>query len=65
MRLINNLRYYNGDMSINKKFNQIVTELFIRERKLNISTVFITQSYFSLPKGIATSKQFLWIAVYN
>ena len=59
MLLINNLRYYNCDMIINKKFNQIVTELFIRERKLNISTVFVTQSYFSLPKGIAISKQFL------
>ena len=30
----------------NKKLNPIVTELFIRGRKLNISTVFITQPYF-------------------
>ena len=35
-----------------KKFNPIVTELFIRGRKLNISLVFITQSYFDLPKNI-------------
>ena len=34
------------DMISNKNLNEIVTELFIRERKLNIFTVFITQSYF-------------------
>ena len=39
-------------MLINKKINPIVTELFIRGRKLNISLVFITQSYFVLPKNI-------------
>ena len=33
-----------------KKLNLIVTELFIRGRKLKISFVFITQSYFSVPK---------------
>ena len=33
-----------------KKPNPIVTELFIRGRKLNISLVFITQSYFTAPK---------------
>ena len=33
-----------GGMLSNKKLNQIATELFIRERKLNISLVFITQS---------------------
>ena len=32
-----------GDIK-NKKLNSIVTELFIRRRKLNISLVFITQS---------------------
>ena len=37
-----------ADTINNKKFNQIVTELFIRGRKLNISIVFITQSYFKL-----------------
>ena len=36
-------------MIINKKLNPVLTELFIRCRKLNIS-VFITQSYFNLPK---------------
>ena len=33
---------------INNKLNPIVTELFIRGRKLNISIVFITQSYFKV-----------------
>ena len=37
-------------MLVNKKRNPIVTELFIRGRKLNISLVFITQTYFALPK---------------
>ena len=36
----------------NKKLNSIVTELFIRGRKLNISLVFITQSYFEVPKDV-------------
>ena len=35
---------------INKKRNPIVTELFIRGRKQSISLVFITQSYFVVPK---------------
>ena len=34
----------------NKKLNPIVTELFIRGRKLNIYLVFITQPYFTVPK---------------
>ena len=38
---------------INKqKLNPIVTELFIRSRKLNISIVFITQSYLKVPKDV-------------
>ena len=41
-----------ADMLSNKKLNPIVTELFIRGRKLNISLVFITQSYFAVPKNI-------------
>ena len=42
----------NPDMLSNKKLHSTVTELFIRERKLNISLVFITQSYFSVQKNI-------------
>ena len=41
-----------GDMLINIKLNPIITELFIRGRKLNLSLVFITQSYFSVPENI-------------
>ena len=40
------------DMINNKKLNLIVTELFIRGRKQNISLVFITQSYFKVPKDV-------------
>ena len=40
------------DMLGNKNLNPKVTELFIREWKLNISLVFITQSYFAVPKNI-------------
>ena len=40
------------DMINNKKLDSIVTELFVRGRKLNISLVFITQSYFKVPKDI-------------
>ena len=38
-------------MASNKKPNPIVTELFIRVRKLNVSLVFITQSYSATPKN--------------
>ena len=36
----------------NKKLNSIVTDLFLRGRKLNISIVLITQSYFIVPKEV-------------
>ena len=41
-----------ADMINNNKINPIVAELFIRGRKLNISIVFITQSYFKVPKDV-------------
>ena len=41
-----------ADMINNKKLKSIVTELFIRGGKLNISLVFITQSYFKVPKDV-------------
>ena len=41
-----------ADMIHNKKLDSVVTELFIRCRKLNISLVFITQSYFKVPKDV-------------
>ena len=40
------------DMLNIKKRNPIITELFIRGRKLNISLVFITEFYFAVPKTI-------------
>ena len=41
------------DVTINnKKLNSVGTELFIRGRKLNISLIFITQSYFKVPKDV-------------
>ena len=40
------------DIMANKKFQAIIKELFIRCRKLNISTAFITQSYLSVPKDV-------------
>ena len=44
--------YMIADMLCNKKLNPIVTELLIGGRKLNISLVFITQSYFAMAKNI-------------
>ena len=45
----------------NKKLNSIVTELFIRGRKLNISLVFITQSYFKVPKDVRLNTSHFFI----
>ena len=50
------------DMIHNKKLNSIVTELFIRGRKLNISLVFITQSYFKVPKDVRLNTSHFFIA---
>ena len=41
-----------ADMINNKNLNSIITELFIRGRKLNISLVFIAQSYFKVPQDV-------------
>ena len=40
------------DMTNDKKLNSIVIELFIRGTKINISLVFITQSYVNVPKNV-------------
>ena len=45
----------------NKKLNSIVTEFFIRRRKLNISLVFITQSYFKVPKDVRLNTTHIFI----
>ena len=50
-----------ADVINNKKLNSIVTELFIRGRKLNISLVFITQSYFKVPKDVRLNSTHFFI----
>ena len=45
----------------NKKLNSIVTELFVRCRKLNISLVFISQSYFKVPKDVRNNSTHFFI----
>ena len=51
-----------ADMIHNKKLNSVVTELFIKVRKLNISLVFITQSYFKVPKDVKLNTSPFFIA---
>ena len=50
-----------ADMINNKNLNPIVTELFIRGRKLNIYLVFITQSYFKVPKDVRLNTNLFFI----
>ena len=50
-----------ADMIDNKKLNSIVTELFLRGRKLNMSIVFITQSYFKVPKDVRVNSTLFFI----
>ena len=49
-----------ADMIHNKKLDSIVTELFIRGRKLNISLVFITQSHLKVPKDVRLNTTFFY-----
>ena len=49
------------DMINNKKLNPLVTEFFIRGRKLNISIVFITKSYFKVPKDVRLNSTHFFI----
>ena len=54
------------DMLSHTNLNPVVTELYIRVRKLNISIVFITQSYFSVPKNIRlNSTQYFIMKIPN
>ena len=50
-----------ADMINNKKLDSIVTELFIRGRKLNFSIVFLTQSYFKVPKDVRLNSTHFFI----
>ena len=55
-----------ADIMTNKKFQSIIKELFIRCRKINISLVFITQSYFSVPKDVRlNSTHYLILKINN
>ena len=51
-----------ADMTDNEKINSVVTEVFLRGRILDVSIVFITQSYFKVPKEVSlNTKHFsLW-----
>ena len=50
-----------ADMISNKKLNLVVTKLFIRSRKLNISIVFIMKSYFKVPKDVRLNSTHFFI----
>ena len=45
----------------NKKLNLIVIKLFIRGRKLNISLIFITQTYLALAKTVRLNSTLCFI----
>ena len=50
-----------ADMILNKKLNSVITKLFIRGRKLNISLISITQSYFKVRKVVRLNKTHFFI----
>ena len=54
-----------ADIMSNKNFPAVVKELFIRCRKLNISLVFVTQSYFSVPKDVRLSSTYYLVLKVN
>ena len=57
--------YIIADMLSNKNFNQVVTELFLRGKTLNISLVFFTHYYFSLSKNRLNSTHSFIIKIPN
>ena len=58
--------YMIADIITNKKIQAIIKEFFIRCRKVNISLVFITQSYFSVPKDVRlNSTHYLIMKINN
>ena len=55
-----------AEVMTNKKVHAIIKELFSRCRKLNISLVFITQSYLSVPKDVRlNSTHYLIMKINN
>ena len=60
------LDYMIADIMTNKKLQVIIKGLFIRSKKFNISLVFITQSYFSVPKDVRlNSTHYLIMKINN
>ena len=54
------------DMEANKKLRPIVTELFLRGQKLNILFVFVSQSYFKVPKTIRlNATNYVFMKIHN
>ena len=53
-----------ADTINNKKLNPAVTELFIRGKKLNISTVFIVQSFFKVPEEVRLNTTHFFIVKF-
>ena len=51
-----------ADMINSKKLDSVVTELFNKDRKLNISLIFNTQSWFKVPKNVRLNTTYLFIA---
>ena len=51
-----------ADMINSKKLDSVVTELFNKDRKLNISLIFNTQSWFKVPKNVRLNTTHLFIA---
>ena len=54
-----------ADIMSNKKFQAVVKKLFIRCRKLNISLVFITKSYFCVQKDVRLNSTHYFIMKIN
>ena len=55
-----------ADIITNKRSQAIIKELFLRCRKLNISLVFITQSYFKVSKDVRlNSMHYVIMKIHN
>ena len=53
------------DIINKKKLTPVVTELFIRDRKLSVSIVFITQSYYRVPKNLRLNSTNFFMKIPN
>ena len=52
-----------ADIMTKKKFQSLIKELIVRCRKLNISLVLVTQSYFSVPKAVRLNSDYIHINI--